>query len=76
MNVCSGIPQINWGPPQDYYHIDIGEGEPQCGLEFNTNADVISLGDTDDKASLPIGFIKCPDCLWLPDNPNQTDLFR
>lgn len=76
------LTQACWGYPQDYYHRDIGEGIgedagiPECGVALDPEEDGIGIGDTNDFRSMPIGLPKCPECLWLPDNPNQTDLFR
>ncbi len=68
--------QVCWGYPQDYYHRDIDDGIPECGVALEPDEDVIGIGDTNDSRSIPIGMPKCPECFWLPDNPNQTDLFR
>ena len=66
--------KICWGYPSRFYHKDIGDGEPKCGVAFDTNEEVIGLGDTDRKPSVPIGKEECPEC-WPLYNPNQTDLF-
>ncbi len=73
--------KICWGEPDYIYHRDVGEGigedsgYPECDAVLVPEEDVIGLGDTNDYKSVPIGIPKCTKCLWLPDNPNQTDLF-
>ena len=67
--------QTCWGDPYDYYHRDIDNGTPDCGIALDISEDIIYIGDTNDSKSLPVDVPECPDCLWLDDNPDQTNLF-
>lgn len=68
--------KICWGYPPNHYHLDVDNGDPECGLVLDIERDIISIGDTDDAKSMSLVVTEeCPRCNWPTNDPNQTDLF-
>ena len=66
MKVVSGV----YDP---WYHIPSDDNQPVCGTIIDLKKEVMSIGDTDRKDSLPLSKSMCPDCIRM--NEKQVNLF-